>query len=182
MNKRTKYLILASLVPILILIGMTVTPLYTIYKGEEITLQTIPVDPSDPFRGDYVSLRFEVEEVPIKLVDKEIIAKKDEVYDVRVYVSLKEQDGVYVATRVSLDKPSEGIYLKGNLQYFGRAWDPVNQKETEEVAFIQYSLDKFFVEDNTGTEWEKASAKGEILAKAKVFNGYAYLLDIIMKK
>lgn len=182
MNKRTKYLILASLVPILILLGMTVTPLYTIYNGEEITLQTIPVDPSDPFRGDYVSLRFSVEEVPIDLVDKEIFDQKDELYDTRVYVSLKEQDGVYVATRVSLEKPGKGVYLKGNLQYFGRAWDPVQQKETEEVAYIQYSIDKYFVEDNTGTEWEKASAKGEIVARAKVFNGYVYLLDIMTKE
>jgi len=181
MNKRTKYLILASLVPILILLGMTVTPLYTLYKGKEIMLQTIPVDPSDPFRGDYVSLRFAVEEVPTGLVEKDILDQKDELYDARVYVSLKEQDGIYVPTRVSLDKPDKGIYLKGNLQYFGRAWDPVKQMETEEVAFIQYSIDKYFVEDNTGTEWEKASVKGEIVARAKVFNGYVYLIDIKTK-
>lgn len=182
MNKRTKYLILSSLVPILVLLGMTVTPLYTLYKGDEITLQTIPVDPSDPFRGDYVSLRFEAEEVPIELVDKEIRDRQNKFYDTRVYVSLEEKGGVYTPTRVSLDKPKSGIYLKGNFQYIGPAWDTINQKETEEVAFIQYSLDKYFVEDNTGLEWEKASTKGEILAKVKVFNGYAYLLDIKIKE
>lgn len=178
MNKRTKYLILASLIPILILIGMTVTPLYTLYNGKEITLATIPVDPSDPFRGDYVSLRFEAEEVPLKLVEKEILDRRDRLSGTRVYVSLTEVDGIYKPTMVTLDKPEKGIYIKGNFQYTGRAWDPVTQKETEEVAFIEYSLDKYFVEDNTGLEWERASMNGDIIAKVKVFNGYAYLLDI----
>ncbi|WP_318505636.1 GDYXXLXY domain-containing protein [Bacillus sp. T3] len=118
------------------------------------------MDPSDPFRGDYVSLRFAVEEVPTGLVDKDILDQKDELYDARVYVSLKEQDGVYVPTRVSLDKPDKGIYLKGNLQYFGRAWDPVKQMETEEVAFIQYSIDKYFVEDNTRNRVGKGICQG----------------------
>jgi uncharacterized membrane-anchored protein len=47
-----------------------------------------------------------------------------------------------------------------------------------EVAYIKYSMDKYFVEDNTGAAWEKASKNGEILAKVKVKNGYAILTDI----
>lgn len=182
MNKRTKLLILACIVPILILIGMTVTPLYTLYKGKEIVLATIPVDPSDPFRGDYVSLRFEAEEVPLRLVDREVVDKQNRLSGTRVYVCLTEVDGVYQPTKVTLEKPENGTYLKGNFQYIGRAWDPVNQKETDEVAFIEYSLDKYFVEDNTGLQWEKASMKGDILATVKIFNGYAYLIDIKLKK
>lgn len=182
MNKRTRYVILACLVPILVLIGMTVIPLYTIYKGQEIVLATVPVDPSDPFRGDYVSLRFEAEEVPVKLVEQEILDKQNRLNGTRVYVSLTEVDGVYRPSKVSLEKPKKGIFLKGNYRYTGRAWDPVHQLETEEVAFIEYSLDKYFVEDDTGLEWERASMKGDILANVKVFNGYAYLIDIELKE
>ncbi|MGJ7918999.1 GDYXXLXY domain-containing protein [Neobacillus sp. LXY-4] len=181
MSKRTKYLLLACLVPVFILLGMTVKPLYTIYNGEEILLQTIPVDPSDPFRGDYVSLRFEVEEVPLNLVDQEILDKRDTMYNAQVYVSLGKEGSVYSPTKVSLHKPSKGIFLKGNLQYFDKSWNPVSQKEAVEVAFINYSIDKYFVEDNTGLEWEQASTRGDIVAKVKVFNGYAYLTDIMME-
>ncbi|WP_147533402.1 GDYXXLXY domain-containing protein [Bacillus marasmi] len=182
MNKRTKYFVLACLVPILVLIGMTVTPLYTLYKGQEIVLATVPVDPSDPFRGDYVSLRFEAEEIPLELVEQEILDKRNELNGTRVYVSLTKENGVHRPSKVSLQKPEKGIYMKGNFQYIGPAWDRVNQKETEDVLFIEYSLDKYFVEDNTGLEWERASMKGDILAKAKVFNGYAYLLEIELKE
>jgi uncharacterized membrane-anchored protein len=179
MNNRKKYLLLASLVPVLILIGMTVLPLFTLMNGKEIKLRTLPVDPADPFRGDYVSLRYEAEEIPVQLVEKEI-RDRDEVYNLRVYVSLEEKDGVYQPTRVSLKKPKTGVYLKGKLKYFSYPWDEKNQKEdfTKKISYIEYSMDKFFVEDNTGLEWEKASAKGDILATVKVFNGYAYLTDI----
>lgn len=92
MNKRTKYLILACLVPVVILLGMTVTPLYTLYNGDEITLQTVPVDPSDVFRGDYVALQYEAEQVPIDLVDKGIKDKWEKEYNpIQVYVTLEKR-------------------------------------------------------------------------------------------
>jgi uncharacterized membrane-anchored protein len=182
MNKRSKSLLLACLVPVLILLGMTAIPLYTIFNGEEITLQTVPVDPSDVFRGDYVSLRYEAEEVPVKLLEKAVLDKSKNDYGFRVYVSLKEKDGVYTPAKVTLEKPDTGIYLKGKMGYIGTKWDPFTQKESiDNVAFVEYSLDKYFVEDNTGLKWEQASSKGEILATVKIFKGYAYLTEIKIK-
>ncbi len=182
MIKRTKYLILACLVPVCILLGMTVIPLYTIMNGEEIILKTIPVDPSDVFRGDYVTLRYEAEEVPLKLVDRDVLKKAETNYGFRVYVALEKKDGMHAPVKVSLDKPKDGVYLKGKMNYYGKSWDQVTGMESkEDSAFIEYSLDKYFVEDNTGLKWEQASAKGEILAEAKVYKGYAYLTDIKIK-
>ncbi|CAH2715791.1 hypothetical protein BACCIP111895_02975 [Neobacillus rhizosphaerae] len=177
MNKRTKQLILACLVPVLILLGMCFNPLLTLVKGEEITLQTIPVDPSDLFRGDYVTLRYDAEEVPKQLVEQEVLDEtmgwgRNRV----VYVLLEKKNGVHTPVKVTLHKPEKGIFLKGNLDFIG------TNRNGNEVAFIKYSLDKYYIEDNTGTEWEKASTKGEIWAKAKVNNGYAILTGIEMKK
>lgn len=155
---------------------MTVTPLYTLLYGKEIILQTIPVDPSDVFRGDYVTLRYEAEEVPRGMVEKDVITELEKGrYDVTVYVSLEKKNGVHTPIKVAFQKPKAGIYLKGKLNYIGP------NREQNEVAYIRYSLDKYFVEDNTGLEWEKASNQGEILAKVKVQNGYAYLVDITKK-
>jgi len=177
MSKHAKQIILACLVPVGILIGMTVTPLYTLLTGEEITLRTIPVDPTDLFRGDYVVLRYEAEEIPIALIPDEI---RDEVdsgrYDIEVYVPLEFKDGVHTPTEVVLTKPDTDLYLKGKLNYLGPTWD--DRVEGEEVAYISYSLDKYFVEDNTGLDLEEASRNGNILAKVKVKNGYAYLVDL----
>ena len=183
MIKRTKYLMLACLVPVFILLGMTVIPLYTIMNGEKIILQTIPVDPSDVFRGDYVTLRYEAEEVPLRFVDRDVLKKAESNYGFRVYVALEKKDGKHTPVKVSLDKPKEGVYLKGKMNYYGKTWNPVTGMESnEESAFIEYSLDKYFIEDNTGLKWEQASAKGDILAEVKVFKGYAYLTDIMIKE
>ncbi|WP_442598851.1 GDYXXLXY domain-containing protein [Neobacillus sp. D3-1R] len=176
MTKRTKHLWLACALPVLILLAMAVTPLYTLLVGDEILLQTKPVDPSDLFRGDYITLRYEAEEVPRNLLEKDVLAELDKGHgDVTVFVALEKKNGVHVPIHVTLQKPKKGIYLKGKLSY---VWSDIGQKE---VANIRYSLDKYFVEDNTGLEWENAAAKGEVLAKVKVKNGYAYLVDIKKK-
>ena len=176
MSKRAKQLILASAVPILILLGMSVLPLYTLLNGEEIILKTRPFDPSDPFRGDYVNLNYDAEQVPKELVDPAVVKKVENGSGkVTVYVLFEKKNGVHSPVKVVLSKPSTGLYLKGSLDYIG---ENANQQK---VAFIQYSLDKYFVEDNTGTNWEQVAAKGELLAKVKVKNGYAYLTGVIRK-
>lgn len=177
MSKRAKHFILACSVPVLILLGMCVKPLYTLVTGEEIVLQTRPVDPSDPFRGDYVNLSYEAEHVPLELIDSAVVRKvQNGSGQATVYVLLKKKAGIHTPIKVSLNKPDNGIYLKGQVDYIGQ------NEAQKNVAFIQYSLDKYFVEDNTGVNLEKASAKGNLLAKVKVKNGYAYLTGISEKK
>jgi uncharacterized membrane-anchored protein len=176
MTKRSKHLLLACSIPVLILLGMTVTPLYTLIKGDEILLQTVPVDPSNLFRGDYVALQYEAEEIPRDLVEKDVISEIEAgEYDLTVYVLLEKKNGIHTPVKVSHNKPKNGIYLKGKLEYLG------SNEDQKSVAHLTYSLDKYFLEDNTGLEWEEASSKGEILAKVKVKNGYAYLVDIQKK-
>lgn len=176
MSKRSKQILLACAVPVIILLGMTVTPLYTLIKGDEILLQTVPVDPSNLFRGDYVALQYEAEEIPKDLVEEDVVSEIEAgEYDLTVYVLLEKKNGIHTPVKVSQNKPKNGIYLKGKLEYLG------SNIEKKSVAYITYSLDKYFLEDNTGLEWEEASSKGEIVAKVKVKNGYAYLVDIQKK-
>ncbi|QIZ06272.1 GDYXXLXY domain-containing protein [Priestia megaterium] len=176
MNKRAKQLVLACSVPVLILLGMCFSPLYTMLTGEDMILQTKPLDPSDLFRGDYVTLQYEAEEVPISLVDKAVVSRlQDQGGQFDVFVLMEKKDGVHTPIKVSLEKPDKGIFLKGTINYIDK------DNQGQEIAFIEYNLDKYFLEDNTGTEWENASAKGEILAKLKVNNGYAVLTDITTK-
>lgn len=169
MTKRARQLIFACALPVLILFGLCFYPIYTLITGEEVTLKTRSVDPSEVFRGDYVALSYEAEEIPVDLLEKEVLGKGD---GGTVYVLLKEKNGVDIPERVTLIKPHSGLYLQGKLSYIGP------NRSGKQTAFIQYSLDRYYVEDNTGTDWEKASINGQILAKAKVKNGYAILTTI----
>jgi uncharacterized membrane-anchored protein len=176
MNKRAKQLVLACCVPVLILLGMCVLPLYTLLTGEEMILQTKPLDPSDVFRGDYVSLQFEAEEVPINLVDKAIVSRlQKQGREFSVYVLMEKKNGVHAPIKVTLSKPNKGEFLSGTINYIDK------DNQGQEIAYIRYDVDNYYLEDNTGTKWENASAKGEILARLKVNNGYAILTDITTK-
>ncbi|MEH7156317.1 GDYXXLXY domain-containing protein [Neobacillus drentensis] len=176
MNKRAKQLVLACCVPVLILLGLCVKPLYTLLTGEEMILQTKPVDPSDLFRGDYVTLRYEAEEVPKKLVEQSVLTRlQKRGGEFEVYILMEKKNGVHTPIKVTLTKPDKGEFLNGTISYIDK--DNLGQ----EIAYIEYGLDNYYVEDNTGTEWETASTKGEILAKIKVTNGYAILTDITKK-
>ncbi|MBV7506177.1 GDYXXLXY domain-containing protein [Bacillus sp. sid0103] len=176
MNKRAKQLVLACCVPVLILLGMCVMPLYTLLVGEEMILQTKPLDPSDVFRGDYVTLQYEAEEVPIKLVEKSVVTRLQDLGgEFGVYVLMEKKNGVHTPIKVTLSKPDKGEFLNGTVSYIDK------DNQGQEIVYIKYDLDNYYLEDNTGTEWEKASAKGEILAKLKVNKGYAILTDITTK-
>lgn len=184
-------------IPILILLLMSLPPLLTLSRGEEITLETMPIDPNDLFRGEYISLRYEISQADEEVLSKELIDHfliND--HGLRVYVSLqKNKDGYFDLKHVSIDKPKEGIYLKGILhqyrQYQEYTFDGSIENEKEfyknhiptfkYVYEINYNLDKFFVPESSGVEFEKAAEKGNLLAKVKVSNGNAILTDVEIK-
>lgn len=61
--------LLAALLPLCVLLAAPVKPALVLMLGEEVRLATVPVDPRDVFRGDYVTLRFAVESVPLASFD-----------------------------------------------------------------------------------------------------------------
>lgn len=172
MDNKRKY-ILASLIPVVILLGMCIKPVATLLFGQEVLLKTAPYDPRDLFRGDHVILNYQISDIPVAMLPFEV--PEEEKYSFRakdVYVVLKKTGDYYDLDAVKLSKPDAGPYIKGKIQYF-------SANETgQEVAHIDYSLDKFFVPENTGRELEEKSRQGDLTARVKVFNGYAYLINI----
>lgn len=178
MSKKTW---IAILIPVVILLGMTVRPLVTIVSGEEIILQTRPVDPRDIFRGDYVVLSYEIEEIDLDKVEDEL---KDRLivssfpYDRKIYVTLKENNGVHIVDRVTATKPSDVKYfMEAKYKYLR------NKEKTDEKAklIVSYNIDKYFVPENTGKELEEAARNGELMAEVKISEGYAILRKIYSK-
>lgn len=183
MNKKMKHL--AFLVPLLILLGMTVTPLMTIFYGKEIQLATEPVDPRDLFRGDYVTLRYMAESVSPAIVDEEVFDHFKQFEDstmlspsINVYSVLeKTENGTYDVVKVVMKKPSSGLYLKGKIEYQWYATERID---------INYNLDKYFVPENTGKELEDAiqttseddDELTNVVSVIKVRNGHAILIDV----
>lgn len=162
---KKKSFFLAMAIPLLILLAMTIKPQATLIFGKEVVLETKAYDPTDLFRGDYVAINFAISDVPKSKVPLSI----DEVYNKSLYVSLKQEGKYYVVDQVSETKPKQGLYLKGKFQ------NSFNETNTYRV---DYSLDKYFVEQGSGKELEQESFQGGLVGTVKVLGGYGVLTGI----
>lgn len=172
--------ILGLILPILILLGMTARPLATQLWGTEISIQTSPVDPTDLFRGDYVTLRYPINDLPLRyfpelkgIVDYQVEQKY---LNKEIFVSLKPVGKLHEVSQVSFTKPSSGVYLTGKI--IGIYGPSLPEENGERTVAVDYSLDKYFVPENSGGTLEEKGRKGQLIARVKVWQGYAQLVGI----
>lgn len=167
MTKKKTFL-LAVAIPLLILLAMTIKPQATVLFGQEIVLETKAYDPTDLFRGDYVAINFAISDVPKSMVPLSI----DKINSKNLYVSLKQEGKYYVVDQVSETKPKQGVYLKGKFQ------EIYNQFNEADKFRVDYSLDKYFVEQGSGVDLQQDSYSGGLVGTVKVLGGYGVLTGI----
>lgn len=124
--------------------------------AEVITVQTTPIDPRDMLRGDYVRLEYSfsrqngtVEQVnadgewETKAVFNTDEMKNDQrsFYGRTIYTIMgKGTDGIWVPVKMTPNKPSEGVFLKG----IGDRWR------------VHYGIESYYVEEGQGESIEQA--------------------------
>jgi len=167
MTKRKTFL-LAVAIPFFILLAMTIKPQATVLFGKELVLETKAYDPTDLFRGDYVAINFAISDVPKSMVN----LSQDKIHNKNLYVSLKQEGKYYVIDQVSDTKPKQGVYLKGKFQDMFNPFDGIDNYR------VDYSLDKYFVEQGSGKDLEQESIKGGLVGTVKVLGGYGVLTGI----
>jgi len=110
---RWKFIFLV-LLQVALLVGIIAYRQYWVATGERVLLRTAPVDPRDIFRGDYVSLRYDISTLDLDGLGAKGSFKPNE----RVYVLLeKTQDGVFSAVSVSRGLPSGKRFIQGRVEY-----------------------------------------------------------------
>ena len=118
---------------------------YTLRTGHEVLLQTVPIDPRDLFRGDYVILRYGISTIDTAEIqsDRKEYEKGD-----KVYLSL-ETEGKYVSPRsLHTSPPGEGLYIKGRVR------DVRDARLT-----IEYGIESYFVPEGEGKVIERQLGK-----------------------
>jgi uncharacterized membrane-anchored protein len=116
--------------------------------GRELRLAVVPVDPRDLFRGDYVTLSYN-----ISRLRAEALAGDDTFdYGDTIYVTLAD-DGS--ATAISHAQPASGMFLKGAITSVDERSVCESGATTCKAYGIDYNLEKFFVPEGTGRELEK---------------------------
>lgn len=174
---KNKLFLISLLLPVIILLSMTVKPLTTIYYGETVRLQTVPVDPSNLFYGDYVDLDFEAENIAIDVVEKSLRKRLEDNTtgsysqdDSKVYILLaySYETDTHKVTRLTVSKPKSGTYIKGILNPY------INDGKVK----VSIPIEQYYLEDDTGSKLEDKARKGELIATIKVRNGYAILRSV----
>ena len=113
-------------------------------KGQVVYLRTAPVDPRDIFRGDYVTLRYDINNIPVALATAAFPEKENQ-KDMRVYASLAvDAQGMATVTALHTKPPAEGLYLRG---YTSNDWR-LRGSDTE--LAVRFGIEKMFVAQGAG--------------------------------
>ncbi|MEX2245586.1 MAG: GDYXXLXY domain-containing protein [Dehalococcoidia bacterium] len=116
---------------------------YTVLTGETIVLAVAPVDPRDPFRGDYVTVRYD-----ISTIDSDEVAGDDYV-EGTVYVELREgSDGYWdaVALHEKRERSFDGtLLIKGHIESQNYGLGAGYSYE------IDYGIEEVFIPEGSGT-------------------------------
>jgi len=131
---------------------------YVLRTGKTIYLRTVPVDPRDFFRGDYVRLSYEISNIEKKYFRDGLQTEaKKEIKGTQVYVVLKV-DGNDLASMVYVTdkKPAKGqLYIRGRYYYERYSWPPAN---------VKYGIEAYFVEQGKGKELENMASRNNLTA------------------
>ncbi len=132
-------------------------------SGTTIRVKTVPVDPRDLFRGDYVILRYKFSSLG-SIPGGSLFEEQREQ---TVFVSMERKGDVWEASGISRTRPKEGVFLRGTLHSFGNE--------------IVYGIESYFVQEGTGKEIEdamRANRDGVVVELAVAPNGKASIKTV----
>jgi uncharacterized membrane-anchored protein len=120
---------------IYVLLAVQLTGLVALYlwhaaglEHPTVMLRTLPVDPRDYLRGDYIILNYEIGQIPQNLAGTDLDGEE-------VYVVLKDDAGFSVMDRLGFAAPENGErFIRGRIRR-GR---------------IEFDLEKYFVPEGRG--------------------------------
>ncbi len=131
------------LLQLLFLLGMAGYKGFWSARGPTVVLRTVPVDPRDLFRGDYVVLRYEISDIDLGRVPSSgsRFARND-----TVYVGLdRNTDGTWRCASVGDGRPAGRPSIRGK----------VASRSGSRIA-VEYGIESYFVEEGRGKAIEAA--------------------------
>lgn len=153
-----KYALMAIL-PLALLIYTPVANYAVLLMGERVLLETLPVDPRDLLRGDYVNLSYKIETIDVAMVPESLREQRGEH---EVYVALKtDEAGVASVSGISLGRPAAGKYIRA--KFIKSGW--------QHDLTCTYNLGVYYVPEGTGLALERAINSGVVLADVRLWRG-----------
>ncbi|MDO4551850.1 MAG: GDYXXLXY domain-containing protein, partial [Planctomycetia bacterium] len=144
--------IFAISVQFIILLGMVYYHSQPFCSETEIVVRTRVVDPRDMFRGDYIILRYDfnfINSVEMENIKEELrsegkcdrLLRGSKIYT--VMVKDEENPGLWRMDKMTLFRPTEGVFLTGIY-------------EREGSSHVNYGIGQFYVQEKKGRMYERA--------------------------
>lgn len=143
----------------------------TIEQGQEFKFRTRPVDPSDPFRGKYITLDFDAENyTPLDTVELYQVENQN------VLAIIGTDSLGFAKIEMLTNDPPEGysnyITVLYNYRY-------------EKSATLEFPFKRFYLEESKASEaeqlyWQARNDSNVVYAKVKVYKGNAKLTDVMV--
>lgn len=144
-----KYVVIIIIVWGLFLLVFIALKQFTLYTGTDVTLKTVPVDPRDLFRGDYVILNYTINSINLDsiLTIEKSFKKNDE-----IYLKLDMNSKYAKPIEVSKNRFKNGIAIKGVVS----SWNG-NRLD------VKYGIETYFVRQGKGKEIESKIEKIDVI-------------------
>jgi uncharacterized membrane-anchored protein len=193
-NRKTPLFISLILLQIVILAVMVFNSYAVIFRGDEILLEVMPVDPRSLFQGDYVILSYPFSNLDLTKVeydfDPAIIN-----YQEKVYLALEPEGDTWSPVMITKDKSKVRgkTYLEAKVLYTmpkapepslgetGQSEKPEPGKSSLTVLRLKLSIEQYFVPEGKGKEIEDSIRQGDIYARVAVYKGKARVIDLTSK-
>lgn len=162
----TKYFVLLAVAAqLLVLAWMAGEREWILRTGQVVYLRTAPVDPRDLFRGDFVRLHYEINNVRAENLDSPAAAAPGRKRHEVMYTRLQPAgEGLYDAAGTGTVQPTEGLFIRGRTEDSWRlGWRGAGH------TLVKYGIEQLFVEQGTGHAIEqRRGTRGELQVPMEV--------------
>ena len=168
----TKFILIGIFV--IVAAAQIIVPLSVIVKWEDVLkngtqykIKTAPVDPYDAFRGRYVALGFDQNNV--KVDDEKKYNRKRKVF----IILENDKDGYARPVSAQLERPSENNYLNAKVSYV-----------SSKTLYFNYAFDRYYMNENDAPKAETAYRKNSsrenrnAYVTVRVLNGAAVIENL----
>jgi len=135
-------------------------------EGTEVILQTRPVDPRDFLRGDYVTLNYDISQLPAGPLKDQPARTRNPI----VFVKLApNRNGIYEAISVHADAVavnSPEVLIRGRVAY-GATCGPTRGLFCDGLQ-IRYNLESYFVPEGEGRKLEQVRNQRKLMVVTAV--------------
>jgi len=177
MRKTFLFCSLAVLFQIIIIVYMVTASMMPLVTGKEIVLRTIPIDPRDLLRGDYVVLNYSFSRLDLDSIKNDIRHGNYKFGD-ELFVELEKKNAYYEPVGIWKNPPENKTFMKVIVQYY-------YDYDKHGDVFVKGGIESYYTDSETARNLEIRSRDTSVITGVHIMvapGGQARIKDIEIKK